>query len=139
MTPPLTLILTGATLGEIIERMRFLLDTVRTDEGAALLAAMDAPLPPAMKRRPEGAITAAQIDAALDGQAPAVDPDTVRAKMREYVARFGDEAAMKHLPKLLGAPRVSDVMPEHLWRALDNLEGAIATGKPAGRKSRKEN
>lgn len=142
MTPPLTLILTGATLGEIIERMRFLLDTVSTDEGRALLAAMHADLPPAVRRAPKdkqkgAAPTREEAEAAFNAQAPACSADDVRDAMRAYLARFGGDAA-RHVPALLGAARVSDIPPENLWRAKSALEAAVSAGNMHGITPRKE-
>lgn len=117
----LTLTLTGETLGEIIDQMRFLFDTVKTDEGTALLARMHQDLPPAVRRAPRDKANGApptreEIAAAFNAQAPACTADDVRAAMKKYVERVGETTAEAMLPKLLGAPRVSDIPPEKLWR-----------------------
>jgi hypothetical protein len=134
----LNLTLSGETLGEIIDQMRFLLDTVRTDEGRALLAAMHGDLPAARRRAPAAHTVSAEAAAAsTDGQAPACAPDDLRSAMAAYVGRFGDDVARKFLPSLLGAARVSDVPPQSLWRAKSAIEAAISSGKPAGRNPRR--
>lgn len=114
---PLTLTLHGETLGDVIDQMRFLLDTVETDEGRALLAAMDAPLPPAVRRAPKKhTVTAKQAKTATDSQAPPCSADDVRAAMRALIDKIGQSEAEKWLPGLLGASRVSDIPPDDLWR-----------------------
>jgi hypothetical protein len=134
----LTLTLSGETLGEVIDQMRFLLDTVKTDEGAALLAAMNGPLPKAVRRAsPEHTVTLAAVEAAQNAEAPPVEPDDLRTAMRLYVEKFGEPMAQKFFPSLLGAARVSDVPREKLWRAKSAIEAAISSGNPAGRNPRR--
>lgn len=127
----LQLTLYGKTLGEIIDQMRFLLDTVSTDEGRALLARMHEPLPPAVRRAPkaEYGVTREQAEASLDASAPPCSADEVRSAMRAYITAVGEAKAAATLPMLLGAERVSDIPPTKLWRARSALEAATTNVK----------
>jgi hypothetical protein len=127
----LNLTLSGETLGEIIDQMRFLLDTVRTDEGRALLAALHGDLGAPKRRNPksEYGLTLEQAEASIDASAPPCSPDEVRDAMRAYLAAVGEAKATETLPMLLGAPRVSDIPPTKLWRARRALETATAKSK----------
>jgi hypothetical protein len=134
----LTLTLHGETLGNVIDQMRFLLDTVETDEGRALLAAMHGEMPAAQRRAPlEHFISPEAIEASADGQASECSSDDVRAALKEYVSRFGEDAAVKHIPTIIGWNRISEVPPEKLWRARAAIHVAIQSGKPAGRNPRR--
>jgi hypothetical protein len=128
----------GETLGEIIPKVRFFLDTVTTDEGRRNLADLhrDIPASEVVRSNPKPKHgekpSPAAIAAAQDAEAPPCSREDVKSSLEAYVVRFGFEKAGLHAPSLMGAPVLTSIPAEKLWRAKAALDKAVALNKPAG-------
>jgi hypothetical protein len=117
------LVFDGDTFAEALASVRRFLADLPGDAAAQGLLSLDGPLPPAVKKtsaKKGEEPTEAQKEAALDAQARPCSRDEVKAALRAYVDACGPDRA----PELLGAPNLSAVPEEKLWRALQALKAA---------------